>query len=1115
MLRNAVIFLIISLCTTLPANAAINWSNTIVVIIGNSEYGRDTVPNLPFAENDVTAMEEFVRNGLGVSKNNIRIERNAGRNTFLDIFGEGRWLDQQVQRTKANVIVYISSHGVPDTERNAYFVPYNANPSFPEELFPRSRVVDALERAKRFQDGRDRRVLALFDSCFSGSSAQGAVLPGKTGLPSMDIEQDDEEVTIFSAVSSEGIAYPDDDAQMSALTSAFLQGIAGAADNPSEGGNDDASVSLVELSDYLQRSVPLLSKRNQIPDIKPGEEFGFEPFALEALKPQLLAKQAKNRWEALDLDELKTSVLGRDIDELQPRRRYLRMLNSKAQRLKRWCRKQPANVCKPFAAELSELPEQIKGGWRVLEDELAWRAAEDPKTFALDCDAYKKSCAQLQATFPGYRCLHAEDLKWQCPSDDVPLLSTARERSTLEAWTAYVDECIDCDAKTEAEAAIAALKDEAAWKQAQSVNTLSALRDYADGCAPRCAHKDAALKQIAAFELAARQERLRREDDVAWAKVRSATSAATIQNSYLDKCNELCRHADSAKAKIDELEKAAAKRAKIALREEDERFWSITAKGSNLISAYRVYLNGCNEICKYRDVAEKRISEIATEKAQDTAALRKEDRLAWQKLRFSTDASRIQSEYLDRCNEICAYKSQAEERIAKINGGAKAYQSGAAKDFENWQRAVSIDSVPGYERYIRNCGTQCAYKIDAWKNIEKIKKRYSDADFQAWLAVKFASSASVVRNRYLDHCRDTVCKYEDEAIALVNKINKNEAARIGRLSSSNKTKMLQRVLNRYGCDAGTVDGILGAGTKAAYKRFATINRLSIQDVVSLNIGNALADITVWNARDYKGCDGKEPTTSAKSSTGETFRDCPECPLLVKIPSGSFMMGSNVEGNNAKPAHSVRIRKGFAIGVYEVSYGEWRACIDEGYCKSQVSPISYGDKLKQPMAWVSWDNINAPHRKGFVTWLNSKVPGSPYRLPSEAEWEYAARAGSTSKWWWGYTIPKCSLPGLTESAVFKKCGINGSKMVGSFSSPNRFGLYDVHGNVSEWVEDCYFPNYHSAPTDETARKKSDCKRRVARGGSWDDSYGWTSSTTRLSVPASTRSAKIGFRIARDL
>src|SRR5947209_14717131 len=187
-----------------------------------------------------------------------------------------------------------------------------------------------------------------------------------------------------------------------------------------------------------------------------------------------------------------------------------------------------------------------------------------------------------------------------------------------------------------------------------------------------------------------------------------------------------------------------------------------------------------------------------------------------------------------------------------------------------------------------------------------------------------------------------------------------------------------------------------------------------------------------------------------SKPGDTFRDCADCPELVVLPAGSFDMGSSSEYEN--PIHRVTFAKPFAIGRHEVTFNEWDKCVDDGGCKYRPDDRGWG-RGERPAVNLSW--LDA---KTFVSWLSQKT-GKTYRLPSEAEWEYAARAGTNTAYWWGRDVG-------SRQANCRECSAGEPQRtspVGSFR-PNGFGLFDTAGNVAEWMEDCWNDNYRGAPRD---------------------------------------------------
>ena len=232
---------------------------------------------------------------------------------------------------------------------------------------------------------------------------------------------------------------------------------------------------------------------------------------------------------------------------------------------------------------------------------------------------------------------------------------------------------------------------------------------------------------------------------------------------------------------------------------------------------------------------------------------------------------------------------------------------------------------------------------------------------------------------------------------------------------------------------------------------------------------------------------------------------PILPEMVVIPAGRFRMGC-VSGKNCrdyeKPVHEVRIAS-FALSKYEVTFEEYdRFTAATGRKRADDEDWGRG---RRPVINVSWEDAVA-----YAKWLSDRT-GERYRLPSEAEWEYAARAGSTTKYSWG------NKKGRNRANCYS-CGsqwdFEKTAPVGSFS-PNAWGLHDMHGNVLEWVQDCWNGSYQGAPTDGSARASGDCERRVLRGGSWYFLPGYLHAALRYNGITGERDIYSGFRVARTL
>jgi formylglycine-generating enzyme required for sulfatase activity len=223
--------------------------------------------------------------------------------------------------------------------------------------------------------------------------------------------------------------------------------------------------------------------------------------------------------------------------------------------------------------------------------------------------------------------------------------------------------------------------------------------------------------------------------------------------------------------------------------------------------------------------------------------------------------------------------------------------------------------------------------------------------------------------------------------------------------------------------------------------------------------------------------------------------------MVRIPAGSFMMGLGSREPESLPAHRVDVRA-FAVGQTPVTVAEWKACLTAKACT--FLPHMRVAEDRTPVHNLSWEDIGQ-----YMAWLSS-TSGHPYRLPTEAEWEYAARGGTTTRYWWGESV------GMSLANCMDCGGIQDAyaPLPADALSANPFGLYDMLGGVAQWTADCWFPNYRGAPADATARESKVCDKRVLRGGSFRSSHDEITVTSRVSYDASVRYFVNGFRVARD-
>ena len=281
---------------------------------------------------------------------------------------------------------------------------------------------------------------------------------------------------------------------------------------------------------------------------------------------------------------------------------------------------------------------------------------------------------------------------------------------------------------------------------------------------------------------------------------------------------------------------------------------------------------------------------------------------------------------------------------------------------------------------------------------------------------------------------------------------------------------------------------------------------------------------------YSGNSAEKPQ---RKKLGQSFSDCDQCPEMVLLPSGAARIGSNDGDADERPVRELKVAS-FSIGKFEVTRGQFDAFVreakynagdtcwtfEEGKSldrhRSWLNP-GFAQNSNHPVVCVNWKDAQA-----YVKWLRDKT-GKPYRLPSEVEWEYVARAGSISSRYWGDDADqacsnanvmdahaKKSLSGVTWQSHDCNDGVTATSSAGYFK-PNAFGIYDMIGNAAEWVEDCWNPNYEDAPLSQTAWARGDCSRRVIRGGSWLDRPHHSRIANRDKLLLNSRMDTTGFRV----
>jgi formylglycine-generating enzyme required for sulfatase activity len=261
--------------------------------------------------------------------------------------------------------------------------------------------------------------------------------------------------------------------------------------------------------------------------------------------------------------------------------------------------------------------------------------------------------------------------------------------------------------------------------------------------------------------------------------------------------------------------------------------------------------------------------------------------------------------------------------------------------------------------------------------------------------------------------------------------------------------------------------------------------------------------------------------SITPASGQSFRDrlangepCSVCPEMVVVPAGTFTMGSppSEPGRfDSEEQVPVTITPPFAVGKFAVTFDQWDACVAGGGCNGYMPDDKGWGRGNRPVINVNWNDA-----KAFAEWLSRKT-GMAYRLLSEAEHEYVTRAGTTTPFWWGSSISpnQANYNGDYTYVGGPKGEYRGRTVSVDNFEANPWGLFNVHGNVWEWTEDCWNDINEGNPGNGGARTTGDCSRNVVRGGSWVSNPKYLRAAFRFGITAGTRGSLFGFRLARTL
>ncbi|MGB5487472.1 MAG: SUMF1/EgtB/PvdO family nonheme iron enzyme, partial [Lysobacterales bacterium] len=445
-------------------------------------------------------------------------------------------------------------------------------------------------------------------------------------------------------------------------------------------------------------------------------------------------------------------------------------------------------------------------------------------------------------------------------------------------------------------------------------------------------------------------------------------------------------------------------------------------------------------------------------------------------------------------------------------------QEASAAEVARWQGALDADTVLGYRRFIAD------YPKSFYRN--QAETQLDILDEKAWEELSAEDSIAAYED-YLDVFPDGI--HQAEALQRIEAIQQAEAKKErDRLEREKQDNLAWETAN-------------SERTVASFDRYISewpgglhieeANRIRRQLMDQSNDDKAFQTALKLNNKDAfqayidafpKGVHVTAALQKIDDLTlrpGKTFHDCEGCPEMMVIPSNAFWQGSKDDSQLAlsmeKPSRLVTIDEPFAAGIHEVTMAEWDLCFKEKGCSSQPGDNGWG-RGSRPVIMVSWNDAEE-----YVHWLSEKT-GQAYRLPSESEWEYFARAGEESDWPAGHPAVVCDFGNVAGAETgfrwqHEECQDNtalGTTPAGSFR-PNKFGLYDTIGNVSEWTADCLNLSYVDAPVDGSAWGRGICSSHMTRGGSWITGSKEIRLPARFNLKNGDRNDFTGFRVVRTI
>ncbi len=435
-----------------------------------------------------------------------------------------------------------------------------------------------------------------------------------------------------------------------------------------------------------------------------------------------------------------------------------------------------------------------------------------------------------------------------------------------------------------------------------------------------------------------------------------------------------------------------------------------------------------------------------------------------------------------------------------------------------WEQALEADSAFGYRQFIEDF-QHSIFRSQAEAQLDIL-------DDRAWqVAIQDASKSAI--KFYLEEFSEG--NHIPEAMIILDRFAQAEAEAERERAAQLKRENLAWEAARQTRTVTALDNFLEKWPESQHADEARGLRGSLQnsanDLQAYQAARKLNTIEAYQQyigafpQGSKLASALEAIDSLTLRPGKTFHDCEECPTMMVVPAGSYSQGSDNQSPLAvakeKPQRTVSFARPFAVSVFEITMAQWDQCAEDGGCKTTPRDNGWG-RESHPAIMVSWNDAQE-----YVDWISRKT-GQSYRLPSESEWEYVARAGEHSDWLGGDPTAVCAYGNIAGAETdfnwqHDDCSDNAvaeTRPVGSYKA-NAFGLYDVIGNAAEWTLDCMNLSYLDAPADGSAWTRGMCSSRMTRGGSWFTGTREIRLPARFNLRAGDRNDFTGFRLVRTV